>query len=79
MNRRGVVLGFIPAMFGGIAFCMMVAAVVLRPSHIDRRAIQKCEYFGNTDCEVTVQSMNQEQKIEYIRDTVDSPSSVWLQ
>lgn len=76
MNRKGIMA--VQAASLGLAVCMVIAAGALRPSHIVRRAEQKCAYLGGADCKTQVASMTQAERIEYIRDTVESPSSVWM-
>ena len=66
MNSKGVM----HIVFFGLMGCMIIAATFLRPSHIIRRANEKCvhEIGDAAYCEEKVTNMTQEERIEYIRD-----------
>ena len=67
MNKRGVAVGVI---FVYILGSMFVAAMLLRPKHIVRRANERCVSLGQSAdvCKGIVDAMSQAERIEYIRD-----------
>lgn len=77
LNKRGVMT--IDIVFAGLFFSAFVAAMISRPGHIVKRANEKCAYFQTSEnCSQMVEEMSQSERIDYIRDTVDSPSDVWM-
>jgi hypothetical protein len=68
MNKRGMLP--IVIAFWSFMGLMVVAAGVLRPSHIINRANEKCIATGQSAevCKTLVDGMSQAERIEYIRD-----------
>jgi len=77
-NKKGMLV--VEAVFMGLFFSAFVAAGITRPGHIVKRANEKCVYFGEPAdvCSQRVEDMSQADRIAYIRDTVESPSDVWM-
>jgi hypothetical protein len=66
--------------FMGVVFCVAVAGAILTPSHRINRATEKCVFYGGeeTICREKAKAMTPDERLAYIRDTVESPSSGWM-
>jgi len=70
MNNKGF-SGVVAYAFLGFAVVVAALGTVLQPSHVARRAVEKCvEVGGGTQeqCEVAVAGMTHDQRKEVIRD-----------
>lgn len=64
----------------GVAGVLVVASVILTPSHRLHKAVKKCVNLNEATAEVCLQkaeAMTSIERREYIRDTLISPSSDW--
>lgn len=73
MNRKGVLI--VESMFMFLFISAFVAAGVTRPMHIEKRYMQRCQKDGSSleQCKINAAALSLDQKVEYIRDTVENP------
>jgi hypothetical protein len=77
MKDKGAVEAGVIVLYTWFALAtgMSISAIILRPQHIERKAIEKCQQPNDApDCKVMVAALNKEQRLDYIKDKPTAPT-----